>query len=350
MAGAQPMERLQGKILAGGRFWALCFYSDTLDPFANLAAEDWLLRHTDADTPVLFLWRNRAAVVIGRNQNAWAECDLATLRARDVWLARRTSGGGAVYHDPGNTNYTVLLPRAAFGRDRCAQLVACALRRLDVPAHVTPRHDVAVGGRKVSGSAFRLTRARALAHGTMLIDADLARLSGCLRSRHAGAIAARGVASVPSPVANLRDFSLAADHAAFCAAVRAEFAAAFGPVRDAPLPAPDPAVCTRLASWDWRFAQTPAFEHRMQAHFAWGSFDVVLAVDRGRFVSASVAPPAAALAPPPHLSAALADIARLLPSTPYTRAAAALRLAPVRAQSPHAAELCDWLLAALDDT
>ncbi|KAJ2907977.1 hypothetical protein GGI21_003345, partial [Coemansia aciculifera] len=98
---------------------------------------------------------------------------------RDVVLARRSSGGGAVYHDLGNTNYTVVMPREAFTRDACANMVAKALRAsCDIPAYVNARHDVAVHQLKISGSAFKLTKLRAFHHGTMLISADLDRLHG----------------------------------------------------------------------------------------------------------------------------------------------------------------------------
>ncbi|KAJ2453989.1 hypothetical protein EV183_001829 [Coemansia sp. RSA 2336] len=326
---------------------AQCVVSTSTDVYTNLAFEDWLLRNTDAQTHVLYLWRNEPTVVIGRNQNPWKECDLGLLQERGVGLARRTSGGGAVYHDLGNTNYTVLMPRQAFSRDRCAVMVSEALQQLGIPARVTARHDVAVGGRKVSGSAFRLTSARAFHHGTMLIDADLARLSGCLRSRHADAIDARGVDSVRSPVANLRDFSWSVDHGAFCAAVRARFAAEFGPVGDMPFdPAANADMRRRLATWDWLYAQTPDFVLRLDGFFAWALLTAAVSVHRGHVSAAELAPPPEATALPPHVQAAIADIRRLLPGARYCRADVARRLAPVRARSPHAAEIADWLLAA----
>ncbi|KAJ2700047.1 hypothetical protein H4R19_005495 [Coemansia spiralis] len=261
------------------------------------------------------------------------------------------------------------MPRADFSRDRCALMVARALQRhADIPAHVTTRHDVAVGGRKVSGSAFKLTTARAFHHGTMLVDADLARLHGCLRSRHAAAIDARGVDSVPSPVANLRDFSWSIDHAAFCDAVCREFAADHGPVRPVhvdpeadldpgadlgPGVDPDPVAVdaearARLAAWDWRYGQTPDFVHHLDGgYFAWATVSATIAAHRGHITSAAVALPPGASAPPPHVSAALGGIAHLLPGARYNRADAAARLAPLRTDR-HAAELCDWILAALD--
>ncbi|KAJ1735833.1 hypothetical protein LPJ61_000339 [Coemansia biformis] len=338
----------------------LCYISRSTDPYANLALEDRLLRHSDPCAHVLLLWRNRPTIVIGRNQNPWKECDLAMMRARDVWLARRTSGGGAVYHDMGNTNYTVIMPRDEFARDRCAQIVARALQRhADIPAHVTARHDVAVGDRKVSGSAFRLTSSRAFHHGTMLINADLGRLNGCLRSRHADAIDARGVDSVRSPVANLRDYSWTINHDAFCGAVCHEFAAAFGPLDpvhvdpdvQADIPAgagADADMRTRISSWDWLYGQTPDFVHRLDGgYFSWASVSGSIAAHRGRITAATVTTPPEACGPPPHIRAALAGVARLLPGARYDRADVAGRLAPLRTD-PHATELCDWILAAFD--
>ncbi|KAJ2304963.1 hypothetical protein IWW54_005231 [Coemansia sp. RSA 2705] len=325
----------------------LCYVSPSTDPYTNLAFEDWLVRTTDPQQYVLYLWRNRPTVVIGRNQNPWKECALGLMRARDVWLARRTSGGGAVYHDLGNTNYTVLMPRAAFSRDTCAEMAARALQQLDVPAHVTARHDVAVGDRKVSGSAFRLTSARAFHHGTMLVDADLARLSGCLRSPHADHIDARGVDSVRSPVANLRDYSLAVDHDAFCDAVRRQFVAMFGPARDMPFSADvNDEMRRRIGAWEWLYGQTPDFEHRMERHFPWATVSGHIAAHRGHIAAVNLALPPMALGAPPHISKALADIGALLSGARYDRAAVAERLALARTGSAHAAELCDWIEAA----
>ncbi|KAJ1744085.1 hypothetical protein LPJ68_000315 [Coemansia sp. RSA 1086] len=326
---------------------AQCVVSTSTDPYVNLAFEDWLLRNTDAQTHVLYLWRNRPTVVIGRNQNPWKECDLGKLQERGVGLARRTSGGGAVYHDLGNTNYTVLMPRQAFSRDRCAVMVAETLQQAGIPAHVTARHDVAVGARKVSGSAFRLTSSRAFHHGTMLIDADLAGLSGCLRSRHADAIDARGVDSVRSPVANLRDFSWTIDHGTFCAAVRARFAAAFGPVSDMPFdPNANAEMRQRLATWDWLYGQTPDFVHRLDGFFGWALLTAAISAHRGYISAVDLAPPRHASALPPHVQAAIADVRRLLPGTRYCRDDVARQLAPVSARSPHAAEISDWILSA----
>ncbi|KAJ2682225.1 hypothetical protein GGH99_004832, partial [Coemansia sp. RSA 1285] len=339
---------------------AHCYVSESTDPYTNLAFEDWILRTSDPQSYVLYLWRNRPTIVIGRNQNPWKECNLDMMATRDVWLARRTSGGGTVYHDLGNSNYTVVMPRTAFTRNWCAEMVAQALQQMDIPAYVNARHDVAVDELKISGSAFRLTSKRAFHHGTMLIDADLSRLHGCLLSRNKDAIEAKGVDSVRSRVANLREYSLAIDHSSFCDAVMREFEKTLGCSLDetsgnvtrwsgssADL---DPHVHTerkRISHWDWLYGQTPEFVHRFHAHFAWASVFASVAARRGLITSADIGTSSSALEPPVGVRKAFADIARVLQDARYDRAEIKTRLEPVRADtdSPHVAELVEWVAA-----
>ncbi|KAJ2000555.1 hypothetical protein GGI04_004101 [Coemansia thaxteri] len=322
------------------------------DPYANLALEDWILRNSDPQSYVLYLWRNRPTIVVGRNQNPWKECDLGLMGGRGVALARRTSGGGAVYHDLGNSNYTVVMPRDAFTRDACAAMVARALQGEGIPASVTARHDVAVDGLKVSGSAFKLTKQRAFHHGTMLIDADLARLHGCLRSPARDAIEAKGVPSVPSRVVNLRDYSLGLDHQGFCDAVAREFAATFAPpaditVVDAEHDARFDAERQRLQTWAWLYGQTPEFSHRFHRCFAWATVFADVTARHGLITHASIDTSPSALQPPPAARRLFAAAAACLVGARYHPPDISDRLRSVRSSSPHAAELCGWLLANL---
>ncbi|KAJ1674625.1 hypothetical protein EV182_002894, partial [Spiromyces aspiralis] len=283
----RPLDRFQ------------CYISRCTDPYINLAFEDWLLRNTDPASYVLYLWRNRPCVVVGRNQNPWKECNLQLMKKRDVWLVRRTSGGGAVYHDMGNSNYSVFMPREQFTRDRCAVMVARALVHLDIPAYVNARHDVTVEDFKVSGSAFKLTRERAFHHGTMLIDVDLGRLKGCLHSEMGNNMVAKGVASVPSPVSNLRNYSWTIDHTSFCNAVIAEFAKEFGLVR--PLSSVvewDESSSNiieniaemrdKIKTWDWLYGQTPEFTYNLAHDFGWAKMNVRLTSRHGEITCVTV--------------------------------------------------------------
>ncbi|KAL1411272.1 hypothetical protein Q8F55_002223 [Vanrija albida] len=122
------------------------YVSTSTNPWFNLSYEDWLLRNTPVSQPLLFIYRNEQCVVIGRNQNPWKETTPRQLLADGIPLVRRRSGGGTVYHDMGNTNFSIMLPRVTFTRSGGANLVAKAIReRLDVPScTVNSRNDVIV--------------------------------------------------------------------------------------------------------------------------------------------------------------------------------------------------------------
>jgi lipoate-protein ligase A len=223
------------------------YISRSRDPFVNLSIEDYILRASPPASIVLFLYTNRPCVVIGRNQNPWLEVNLGILQAaassgtaaRDteppaigqVDLVRRRSGGGAVFHDEGNLNWSITCPRTEFTRDKHAEMVVRALRKIGIErARVNERHDIVLdqgherrashpqdthrtaytvgeGGPralKVSGSAYKLTRGRALHHATTLLASpNLHIIPQYLHSPARNSIQAKGVESVSSPVANI---------------------------------------------------------------------------------------------------------------------------------------------------
>ncbi|KAJ1943156.1 hypothetical protein FBU59_002996, partial [Linderina macrospora] len=327
-----------------------CYISKCNDPYTNLAFEDWLLKNSDLDSYVLYLWRNRPTIVIGRNQNPWKECNLDMMNERDVWLARRTSGGGTVYHDMGNTNYTVLMPRSAFTRDTCAEMVARALQQEDIAAYVNERHDVTVDGLKISGSAYRLTSRRAFHHGTMLIDADLSRLRGCLDSK-SKTIEAKGVESVRSKVANLRDYSWTIDHSTFCGAVASEFSKTFGRLTDENVTVwseSDPGIKEkvekereRITQWQWLFGQTPEFKYRISGEFAWAKVVCEIEAKHGKIINAELTTEDTAVVPG-GVSRVLEEAGKLLVGAQYEREAVMASLSPILADA-RAQELGKWL-------
>ncbi|KAJ5172219.1 hypothetical protein N7492_004812, partial [Penicillium capsulatum] len=203
------------------------YQSRSTDPYVNLSIEHFLLENAPADSSILFLYINRPCVVIGRNQNPWLETDLRALyndRRRDAGpdeaavFVRRRSGGGAVFHDEGNLNYSVISPRTSFTRNKHAEMVVRGLHRVGaLNTSVNDRHDIVMTPseesrldpnepptRKISGSAFKLTRHRALHHGTCLLDSpNIHDLGRFLRSPARGYIQAKGVESVRSLVGNV---------------------------------------------------------------------------------------------------------------------------------------------------
>jgi lipoate-protein ligase A len=168
----------------------------------NLELEDLLLGQAADRGPALLLSRNRPAVVFGKNQNAWREARPGRLADRGVETARRDSGGGTVYHDEGNLNFSLILPRADFHRDRQFRVLLRTLERLGLRAELRDGTSLCAGGFKFSGSAFVLRRNAALHHGTFLVSSDLAALSQALEPP-AWNVEGRGVPSLRMPVANL---------------------------------------------------------------------------------------------------------------------------------------------------
>lgn len=228
------------------------YVSRTHDPFTNLSIEHYLLQKSHVDSTVLFLYVNRPCVVIGRNQNPWLEVDhrmlktvpaiVGSLLSRnqrpgafqdEVVLVRRRSGGGTVFHDFGNVNYSVICPTRDFNRDKHAEMVVHAIRKINRRARVNERHDIVLDSgslmpetdwpdpydthktafspgegnnppRKVSGSAYKLIRQRSLHHGTCLLASpNISAISGYLKSPARPFLKARGVESVRSPIANV---------------------------------------------------------------------------------------------------------------------------------------------------
>ena len=272
----------------------------TLDVFRNLALEEALLE--SEGPPTLMLWRSAAAVVIGKNQNPWRECRLGRMAAEGVALARRISGGGAVYHDAGNLNYAVVTDRRTYDESRTFGMVLRALERLGVRAERMGKSSLAVAGRKVSGNAFCFRAGRVLHHGTLLLDADLERLGRYLGPTFEG-IETGAVASVPAATANL-GLPEAAVRAALAESFLETFAPGAAPERreegDFDAAFVDLAL-RRLESEAWLYARTPRFsvsagDRRMKVKKG-----IVVEDDAGEFVGQSFLRAAARLglrAPP----------------------------------------------------
>lgn len=256
---------------ANSKYKVQTYLSTTTDPYLNLSIEQYLLERTPADSCILFTYINRPCVVIGRNQNPWLEVNLSLLQAASqgvagateppqteprglgkIDLVRRRSGGGAVFHDEGNVNWSIICPSAIFTRDKHAEMIVRALRRNGIErARVNERHDIVLDQGsvkdnavdptdlhrtpytvepdadgpvmptpvKVSGSAYKLTRGRALHHGTCLLSSpNLQVIPHYLHSPARGFIKAKGVESVSSPVSNI-----GLDTATFRNAVRQGF-------------------------------------------------------------------------------------------------------------------------------
>ena len=222
--------------------------SAVTNPWFNLATEDWIFNTLNPDSHTLFLWRNSETVVIGRSQNPWVECKTDKMAADDVFLARRQSGGGAVFHDLGNTNFTFLSPKHAY--DQTANFTKHAADR-----------------------SFH--------HGTLLVNANMQKLGDYLNP-HPLKLKAKGIKSVRARVANLVEFNDAINHETLSDAIIEAFCEYYG--ETAPVEQLDEASLSQqpalnayyqqMADWDWRFGKTPEFSHHIETRFDWGMMDV----------------------------------------------------------------------------
>ena len=183
--------------------------SESLDPYFNLAMEDYVFSNLAKAEPCLILWRNSKTIVVGKYQNTAEEINQEYVDVNGISVARRLSGGGAVYHDEGNLNYTLIVNKddlSEFNFQVFINPVIKALKRLGIQAEFNGRNDITVNGRKISGSAQYCKGGRLLHHGCILLDSDTAALSNALRVRKAK-IESKGVKSVRSRVATINDFS-----------------------------------------------------------------------------------------------------------------------------------------------
>lgn len=293
------------------------------NPHRNLAREEALLLGYDGggqDAAILYMWQNASTVVIGRNQNAWRECRTTLLEAEGGTLARRTTGGGAVFHDLGNLNFSFLLPRGSYDLTRQLSVVRRAVQSFGIACEFSGRNDLLADGRKFSGNAFRFTREGALHHGTLMVAVDPERMARYL-SVSKEKLAAKGVASVPSRVVNLSalgrvTIDVLAD--ALYAAFMVEYGDCAMEDADA-LDLPGYAeLAARNASWDWNYGATPSFDVTFERRFDWGGVQLCLSLAEGRVTSARAYTDAMDPDLAPRLEAALLGC-------PFTAAAMAER-------------------------
>ncbi|WP_300719663.1 lipoate--protein ligase [uncultured Desulfovibrio sp.] len=255
------------------------------DPAFNLALEECLLQWLPADHPGLFLlWQNAPSVIVGRHQVTLDEIDSDFVRERRLPVVRRMTGGGAVYHDLGNLNFSFM--ENAHGRKavdfaRYLRPVCAALADLGVQACLTGRNDLEAGGRKISGSAQSLHRDRILHHGTLLVELDFGDLVRALRV-DPDKIRSKGVASVRSRVANIAGFwKPGSSMDGLRAALLRRCADGEARLEPEVLRAAETLAARKYRSWDWNYGASPPFTLQRRERFPWGLVDWRLDVRGG---------------------------------------------------------------------
>jgi len=245
--------------------------------------------------PLMYLWRPSPVITIGRHQNPWKECILSKVDADGVKLARRRSGGGAVFQDLGCSVFTFIAPSEYFSIDRNFDVVLGALQRLGIQAERSGRNDITVGGKKISGSAFKHAPDRqvSLHHGTILVDTDFKALQRYL-TPDKRKLQAKGIASVGARVLNLKDTFPSVNHSTWSDAMIATYGEIVGNGMDleieeigvdSPL-TKEPGLLeyrSEMTCADWNLGRTPEFSHQLDTRIdGIGVFDVHMEVVAGR--------------------------------------------------------------------
>lgn len=239
--------------------------------YENLALEDWIHDYVDLQNRnILLLWRNSPAVVIGRHQNPWQECNLPLMRRLGIPLARRRSGGGTVFHDIGNINMTFFTSKKKYDRHRNLTVVTNALKELrpNLDVNSTDRFDILLNGHyKISGTAAKLGRTAAYHHCTLLCSVDRSLLSSVLKSNNSQVIKSNATPSVPSPVKNLMDVDPSLDTDTVMEAIASQYKKEFhfttpvitvDPTHESLMPGVHK-MTRDLLKWEWAYGKTPKF-------------------------------------------------------------------------------------------
>lgn len=274
----------------------LCVVNPNVDPYFNIASEEYLLKSFSDD--IFMLYRNESSVIVGKHQNAFAEVNTLFVKQHNIPVIRRLSGGGAVFHDMGNVNFTFI----SNGREgslvdfkKFLTPILTALQTMGVPAEANKRNDLVIEERKISGNAEHVFKNRTLHHGTLLYAAELDRLRGCLKVVPEQ-FSDRAVRSVRSQVTNIRDYMsvpLSVDD--FMAAVQQSLLETFPATttygfNDEDNSKINQLIAEKYSTWDWNFGYSPKCQI-----FKSGLIDTIkvsceITVEKGFITSLSIAP------------------------------------------------------------
>ena len=259
------------------------------DPRINLAFEEYAIRNLAMNDEILLFYINEPSIIIGRNQNTVEEIHVDYVEEHEITVVRRLSGGGAVYHDLGNLNFSFIAPNSAdnfHNFKKFTQPVIDVLQSMGVNAELSGRNDILVEGRKISGNAQYVAGPRMVSHGTLLWQTDLSVVGEALKPKQAK-IDSKGIKSVRSRVANITEF-MPDGHPDILEFRQAIIDGVFnhGMVREYKLKDADWHGLAKLAqeryqTWDWNYGKSPAFGLKRETRYPGGGIEALLDVEKG---------------------------------------------------------------------
>lgn len=263
--------------------------SNSFHPHENLALEETLFQFVDEETLIFYLWQNQHTVVIGRNQNAIKECKVSELHQDQGILARRLSGGGAVYHDLGNLNFTFLMSTSNFDVNKQAEVLLVALKKFGIDAQAKGRNDLVIEDKKFSGHAYYHHQGKSYHHGTLMVNVNMADLSKYLNVSKLK-LQGKGVKSVVSRVTNLIDF----DPNLTIEGLKSALLEAVVEVYQAPLSQLEIPVdihnqnIEKYSSEEWLFNQHFVADTIVEDRFDWGEISIHLQIEKNKIKQVEV--------------------------------------------------------------
>lgn len=259
------------------------FISDSRDGWRNLAVDEYFIDTLGEEDMLLYFYINGNAVIIGRGQNPWAECNLAAMDRDGVQLVRRITGGGAVFHDSGNLNFSFIAGEKIYNLERQLGMILNAVRSLGIPCDFSGRNDLLADGKKFSGNAFCQRGHVRQHHGTLLLNADLSRLQNYLNV-DPRKLQAKGAKSVRSRVCNLSEYVPGLNCEQMLGALVKAFREEYGDFET--LAGPDEAALApyiqKQCSEEWRLGKTPRFDLEIENRFSWGNVQMLLTLRQSR--------------------------------------------------------------------
>ena len=286
----------------------------TTDPAWNLAVEEYIFEHLPRDRMYVMLWQNDHAIIIGKHQNTLAEINESYVKEQGIRVVRRLSGGGAVYHDMGNLNFTVIADAEGEGLDfgRFCDIVIRALAKAGVQAERNGRNDMTIDGKKFSGNAQYIRHGRVMHHGTILFDSNMTVLAGALQV-DPSKFQAKGIKSVRSRVTNVRpylprDLTLAQFRTFLLESILDEFPGEKYELSETDIAAIAAIKEKRYGTWQWNFGFSPPCTVTKKQRFeGCGSVEAYINLDKACIQEISFRGDFFAAEDPAALAAILAD-------------------------------------------
>ena len=268
---------------------AIYVLSPFTNPFLNLAYEDWMMDQIQDDEILFYLWQNQHTVVIGKNQNAYKECKVTELENDGGKLARRSSGGGAVYHDLGNLNFTFIAPHYRYDVEKQLNVILKALNKLGISAQFAGRNDIEVDGCKVSGNAYAKRRHNSLHHGTLLVDVKMEDLAKYLNVSKAK-MESKGVDSVRKRVANLKQFNSELTIPLLIDTLKVSFEEVYKTKLEERLMDSTQyhERIDKYRSKEWRLNPIEDFQAQVETKFPWGEVQAFFHVNSGKIMETRI--------------------------------------------------------------